>query len=119
MKLMEASQSLQVGKVDEIFGAIKDVHFSVKMMEGMVASSFKEDQKFYISPDKVCALLGPTHRRWCDSHWTPADYCAPRHSCCRWPDSCPSRRSQRALASRGVACAGVVEVRVAAGLVVC
>ena len=46
----------QVGKVDEIFGAIKDVHFSVKMSEGMVASSFNSDQKFFINPEKLLPL---------------------------------------------------------------
>ena len=30
-----------IGKVDEILGPINEVYFSVKMGEGMVASSFK------------------------------------------------------------------------------
>lgn len=46
----------QVGKVDEIFGGIKDVHFSVKLSQGMVSSSFKADQKIYVAPEKLLPL---------------------------------------------------------------
>ena len=38
----------QVGKVDEILGAITDVMFTVKMEDNMSADSFKKG-------DKVCA----------------------------------------------------------------
>ena len=46
----------QVGKVEEIFGPMNESYFSVKLQQGMVASSFKEDQKFFISPDKLLPL---------------------------------------------------------------
>jgi H/ACA ribonucleoprotein complex subunit 1 len=43
----------QIGKVDEILGPINEVYFSVKMGEGMVASSFKKGDKIYIAGDKL------------------------------------------------------------------
>ncbi|KAG8217402.1 H/ACA ribonucleoprotein complex, subunit Gar1/Naf1 [Butyriboletus roseoflavus] len=42
-----------VGKVDEILGPINEVYFSVKMSEGMVATSFKKGDKVYIGSDKL------------------------------------------------------------------
>ena len=42
-----------IGKVDEILGPINEVHFSVKMSEGIVAKSFKKGDKVYISGDKL------------------------------------------------------------------
>ena len=42
-----------IGKVDEILGPINEVYFSVKMGEGMVASSFKKGDKVYIGGDKL------------------------------------------------------------------
>ncbi|KAF8636162.1 hypothetical protein AX17_003746 [Amanita inopinata Kibby_2008] len=42
-----------IGKVDEILGPINQVYFSVKMSEGMIASSFKQGDKVYISGDKL------------------------------------------------------------------
>ncbi|EJU05574.1 Gar1-domain-containing protein [Dacryopinax primogenitus] len=45
-----------IGKVDEILGPINEVYFSVKMGEGMVASSFKKGDKVYIGPDKLLPL---------------------------------------------------------------
>ena len=42
-----------IGKVDEILGPINEVYFSVKMGEGMVASSFKKGDKVYIAGDKL------------------------------------------------------------------
>jgi H/ACA ribonucleoprotein complex subunit 1 len=45
-----------IGKVDEILGPINDVYFSVKMSEGMVASSFKKGDKVYIGPDKLLPM---------------------------------------------------------------
>lgn len=46
----------QIGKVDEILGPINEVYFSVKMGEGMVASSFKKGDKVYIAGDKLLPL---------------------------------------------------------------
>lgn len=42
-----------IGKVDEILGPINEVYFSVKMQEGMVASSFQKGDKVYIGSDKL------------------------------------------------------------------
>ncbi|KAF8623972.1 hypothetical protein AX15_006126 [Amanita polypyramis BW_CC] len=42
-----------IGKIDEILGPINEVYFSVKMGEGMVASSFKRGDKVYIGGDKL------------------------------------------------------------------
>ncbi|XP_073689103.1 H/ACA ribonucleoprotein complex subunit 1, partial [Garra rufa] len=46
----------QIGKVDEIFGPLRDFYFSVKLSENMKASSFKKLQKFYIDPMKLLPL---------------------------------------------------------------
>lgn len=46
----------QIGKVDEILGPINEVYFSVKMGEGMVASSFKKGDKVYISGEKLLPI---------------------------------------------------------------
>ncbi|KAJ3587715.1 hypothetical protein NHX12_011312 [Muraenolepis orangiensis] len=46
----------QIGKVDEIFGQIRDFYFSVKLSDNMKASSFKKLQKFYIDPMKLLPL---------------------------------------------------------------
>src|SRR5260370_22958001 len=45
-----------IGKVDEILGPINEVYFSIKMGEGMVASSFKKGEKVYIAGDKLLPL---------------------------------------------------------------
>ena len=45
-----------IGRVDEILGPINEVYFSVKMGEGMVASSFKKGDKVYIGGDKLLPL---------------------------------------------------------------
>ncbi len=45
-----------IGKVDEILGPINQVYFSVKMGQGIVASSFKNGEKVYIAPDKILPL---------------------------------------------------------------
>lgn len=45
-----------VGKVDEILGPINDVYFTVKPSEGIVATSFKTGDKFYIGGDKLLPL---------------------------------------------------------------
>ncbi|KAK8825193.1 small nucleolar RNP protein [Blastocystis sp. ATCC 50177/Nand II] len=46
----------KIGKVDEILGAISDVHFSMKCDEGVKASSFKKGDKVYINPMKLLPL---------------------------------------------------------------
>lgn len=45
-----------IGKVDEILGPINEVYFSVKMGEGMVATSFKKGDKVYVAGDKLLPL---------------------------------------------------------------
>ncbi|KAG9318352.1 small nucleolar RNP protein [Chiua virens] len=45
-----------IGKVDEILGPINEVYFSVKMGEGMVATSFKKGDKVYIGHDKLLPI---------------------------------------------------------------
>jgi H/ACA ribonucleoprotein complex subunit 1 len=45
-----------IGKVDEILGPINEVYFTVKMGEGMVASSFKKGDKVCVGPDKLLPL---------------------------------------------------------------
>ncbi|KAJ7976375.1 H/ACA ribonucleoprotein complex subunit [Quillaja saponaria] len=46
----------QIGKVDEIFGPINESYFSIKMMEGIVATSYSTGDKFYIDPRKLLPL---------------------------------------------------------------
>jgi len=46
----------QIGKVDEIFGPIKDFMFSVKLKDDMKADSFKKLTKFFIDPYKLLPL---------------------------------------------------------------
>ncbi|KAF9228543.1 Gar1-domain-containing protein [Gyrodon lividus] len=45
-----------IGKVDEILGPINEVYFSVKMGQGMVASSFNKGDKVYIGGDKLLPI---------------------------------------------------------------
>ncbi|KIL68668.1 hypothetical protein M378DRAFT_901972 [Amanita muscaria Koide BX008] len=45
-----------IGKVDEILGPINEVYFSIKMSEGMVASSFKKGDTVYIGVDKLLPI---------------------------------------------------------------
>jgi H/ACA ribonucleoprotein complex subunit 1 len=45
-----------VGKVDEILGPMNQVFFTVKPQEGIVATSFKTGDKFFIGPDKLLPL---------------------------------------------------------------
>merc|ERR1712159_962515 len=43
-----------VGKVEEIFGSINHVQkFTVKLSDGVLATSYKRGDKFFISPDKL------------------------------------------------------------------
>ncbi|KAI9207786.1 Gar1/Naf1 RNA binding region-domain-containing protein [Polychytrium aggregatum] len=46
----------QIGKVDEILGPINEVYFTVKVQDGVVATSFKKDDKVFIAPDKLLPL---------------------------------------------------------------
>ncbi|ESQ49696.1 hypothetical protein EUTSA_v10021561mg [Eutrema salsugineum] len=46
----------QIGKVDEIFGPINESLFSIKMMEGIVATSYAPGDKFFIDPGKLLPL---------------------------------------------------------------
>ncbi|KAJ0430715.1 putative H/ACA ribonucleoprotein complex, subunit Gar1/Naf1 [Helianthus annuus] len=46
----------QIGKVDEIFGPINEYFFSVKMLEGIIATSYAAGDKFYIDPAKPLPL---------------------------------------------------------------
>ncbi|XP_024365056.1 H/ACA ribonucleoprotein complex subunit 1-like protein 2 [Physcomitrium patens] len=46
----------QVGKVEEIFGPINEAMFSVKMQEGIIATSYKPGDKFFIDPAKLLPL---------------------------------------------------------------
>eukprot|EP00040_Diaphanoeca_grandis_P038327 m.256285 g.256285 ORF g.256285 m.256285 type:complete len:200 (-) comp34228_c0_seq1:739-1338(-) len=43
----------QVGKVDDIFGPVEERYFSVKLSEGVVATSFAELQKLFGDPMKL------------------------------------------------------------------
>lgn len=45
-----------LGKVDEILGPINQAYFSVKVGEGVVATSFRENDPVYIGADKVLPL---------------------------------------------------------------
>ncbi|KXN70307.1 Gar1-domain-containing protein [Conidiobolus coronatus NRRL 28638] len=46
----------QIGKVDEILGPMNEVYFTVKLQDGVVASSFKVDDKVFIGGDKLLPL---------------------------------------------------------------
>lgn len=45
-----------VGKVEEIFGPINASYFTVKLAEGVVATSYAAGDKFYIAPDKLLPM---------------------------------------------------------------
>jgi len=46
----------QVGKIDEIFGNIRDFYVSIKLSENVKAGSFQKDAQFYIDPAKLLPL---------------------------------------------------------------
>lgn len=46
----------QIGKVDEIFGPINESYFSIKMLEGIIATAYSSGDKFYIDPAKLLPL---------------------------------------------------------------
>ncbi|QKX63588.1 uncharacterized protein TRUGW13939_10759 [Talaromyces rugulosus] len=45
-----------IGKVDEVLGPINQVYFTIKPQEGIVATSFKAGDKFFIGGDKLLPL---------------------------------------------------------------
>jgi rRNA processing protein Gar1 len=69
-----------VGKVDEILGPINQVYFTIKPQEGIVATSFKNGDKFFIGGDKLLPLERyiSSRRPYCNTHLTYS------------LDSCPS-----------------------------
>lgn len=46
----------QIGKVDEILGPLNEVYFTVKLQDGIQATSFKANDKVYIAGDKLLPL---------------------------------------------------------------
>ncbi|XP_011867184.1 PREDICTED: probable H/ACA ribonucleoprotein complex subunit 1 [Vollenhovia emeryi] len=46
----------QIGKIDEIFGNIRDYYVSVKLSENVKAGSFEKDAQLYIDPGKLLPL---------------------------------------------------------------
>lgn len=46
----------QIGKIDEIFGTLRDYSVSVKLGDNMRASSFTPKQKLFIDPAKLLPL---------------------------------------------------------------
>lgn len=53
---LENNNKSSIGKVDEILGPINQVYFTVKVADGIVASSLKKDTKLYIGSDKLLPL---------------------------------------------------------------
>lgn len=46
----------QIGKIDEIFGNIRDYYVSIRLSENIKASSFAKDTQLYIDPAKLLPL---------------------------------------------------------------
>ncbi|XP_011159634.1 probable H/ACA ribonucleoprotein complex subunit 1 [Solenopsis invicta] len=46
----------QIGKIDEIFGNVRDYYVSVKLSENVKAASFQKDAQLYIDPAKLLPL---------------------------------------------------------------
>ncbi|CAH8870427.1 unnamed protein product [Trichobilharzia szidati] len=46
----------EIGKVDEVFGPIKDGYFSIKLSDTLKSKSFKEGVKFFMDPAKFLTL---------------------------------------------------------------
>ncbi|XP_014298704.1 probable H/ACA ribonucleoprotein complex subunit 1 [Microplitis demolitor] len=46
----------QIGKIDEIFGNIRDYYVSIKLSENVKASSFEKNFKLFIDPAKLLPL---------------------------------------------------------------
>lgn len=47
----------QIGKIDEIFGTLRDYSVSVKLGDNMKASSFVPKQRLFIDPAKILPLV--------------------------------------------------------------
>ena len=82
----------KIGKVDEIFGPINLVMFTIKMDPGIVAKSFQGDDLVYISVDKLLPLSRFTSREfivcWLRNHniyiISSLSYVADVLSFCSW-----------------------------------
>ncbi|EDW34850.1 GL18155 [Drosophila persimilis] len=46
----------QIGKIDEIFGTVRDYSVSIKLSENVYANSFKPDQTLFIDPGKLLPI---------------------------------------------------------------
>lgn len=46
----------QIGKIDEIFGTVRDYSVSIKLSENVVANSFKQNQPLFIDPGKLLPI---------------------------------------------------------------
>eukprot|EP01104_Vermistella_antarctica_P000335 TRINITY_DN1040_c0_g1_i1.p1 TRINITY_DN1040_c0_g1~~TRINITY_DN1040_c0_g1_i1.p1 ORF type:complete len:241 (-),score=61.55 TRINITY_DN1040_c0_g1_i1:97-819(-) len=46
----------EIGRVEEVFGPINEVYFTIKTNEGIVAGSYDKGFKVYIGPDRVLPL---------------------------------------------------------------
>ncbi|KRT81402.1 hypothetical protein AMK59_6333 [Oryctes borbonicus] len=46
----------QIGKIDEIFGNLRDYSVTIRLGENLKASSFKKNQKLFIDPAKLLPL---------------------------------------------------------------
>lgn len=46
----------QIGKIDEIFGNIRDYYVSIKLSENVKATSFQKDTQLFIDPAKLLPL---------------------------------------------------------------
>ncbi|XP_017880146.1 H/ACA ribonucleoprotein complex subunit 1 [Ceratina calcarata] len=46
----------QIGKIDEIFGNIRDYYVSIKLSENVKAASFQKDVQLFIDPAKLLPL---------------------------------------------------------------
>lgn len=64
----------RIGKIDEIFGPIRDYSVTVKLSENMNAKSFKSRQKLFVDPAKLLPISKflPKHtRRKCSKEKGP------------------------------------------------
>lgn len=85
----------QIGKIDEIFGNLRDYYVSIKLGDNMKASSFKSQQKVRfdtVSIDEAwdeCVLFQPhSFLIFCSSSST-------RPNCCRCTDFCRRHHNQK------------------------
>lgn len=46
----------QIGKIDEIFGTVRDYSVSIKLSDNVYANSFKPSQQLYIDPGKLLPI---------------------------------------------------------------